>query len=73
VVVWGGKSGNEGVAGGNGNLDALRVVENKQKGGRDCDERVTCDAPRLLQNRPSEADWAQVVSHLTRANPLRTH
>ena len=68
MVVWGGKSRNEGVAGSNGNLEALRVVENKQKEGRDCDKRVTCDAPRLLQIRPSEADWAQVVPHLTHAN-----
>ena len=65
----GGRRGNEEVAGGNGNLEALRVEENKQKGGRDCDKRVTCDTPRRPQIRPHEADCAQVVSRLTHANP----
>lgn len=49
-------SGNEEVAGGNGKLEALRVEENKQKGGRDCDKRVTCDALRRPQIRPHEVD-----------------
>ena len=44
------------MAGGNGKLEALRVEENKQKGGRDCDKGVTCDALRRPQIRPHEVD-----------------
>ena len=57
------------MAGGKGNLEALRVEENKQKGGRDCDKHVTCDVLRRPQIRPHEVDCAQVVPRLTHANP----